>query len=134
VSFQAPPPPPPAPAPPHVVAKAPPIVPAFVPQAESLQFLPPVPLPVPPPVLRPSPPSSGFGRAFERQREEEVAPEESQAFARYHPDDGGLPASFIVGAIVLAALAGATIRGGPRGRGTRAAAAPATASNRSRRP
>jgi hypothetical protein len=130
VSFQ-PPPPPAAPAPaPHVPAKAPPFVPAFVPKPQYLGFLPPVPLPVPPPVLRPSPPSGGFGRAFERQREEEVAPEESQAFARYHPDDGGLPAGFVVGAIVLAALAGATIRGGPRGRGTRAAAAAATASTR----
>jgi hypothetical protein len=131
VSFQPPPPPPPAPVPhapqPH---PAPPFVPAFVPQPDYLQFLPPVPLPVPPPVLRPSPPSGGFGRAFERQREEEVAPEESQAFTRYHPDDGGLPAGFVVGAIVLAALAGATIRGGPRGRGMRAATATVSASNR----
>jgi hypothetical protein len=132
VSFQPPPPPAaPAPAPHAPPAKAPPpFVPAFVPQPEALQFLPPVPLPVPPPVLRPSPPSSGFGRAFERQREEEVAPEESQAFARYRPDDGGFPAAFVVGAIVLAALAGATIRGGPRGRGTRAAAATVTPSTR----
>jgi hypothetical protein len=96
----------------------PPFVPALPPQPASLVFLPPVPLPVPPPAIRPSPPSGGLGRAYqvEEKREEELAPEQSQAFARYHPDGGGLPPGFVVGAIVLAALAGATIRGGPRAR------------------
>lgn len=132
VSFQ-PPPPPPAPAPPAVQPHpVPPFVPAVPLQSPSLVFLPPVPLPVPPPAVRPSPPGGGLGRAYqvEEKREEELAPEESQAFARYHPDDGGLPRGFLIGAIVLAALAGATIRGGPRGRGIRAATAIVTASNR----
>jgi hypothetical protein len=105
-----------------------------LPPAESLSFLPPIPLPVPPPVLRPSPPSGGLGRAFEKQREEEVAPEESQAFARYHPDESGIPPGYVIAAIVLAAFAGAsTIRGGPRGRGTRAAPVTATSTRTRRR-
>jgi hypothetical protein len=138
VSFQ--PPPPPAPAPPVVHARpSPPFVPSPTPQAASLVFLPPVPLPVPPPAVRPSPPSGGLGRAYqvEEKREEEVAPEESQAFARYHPDGGGLPPAFVVGMLVLAALAGATIRGGPRGMpkgGIRAAPVSANTSVRRSRP
>ena len=120
VSFQ--PPAPPVAAVPPPAAKPqpkPPFVESVPPQQESLLFLPPVPLPVPPPAIRPSPPSGGLGRAVEKQREDEVAPEESNAFARYHPDDGGVPAGFVVAMLVLAAFAGATIRGGRRGRGTR---------------
>jgi hypothetical protein len=117
VSFQ--PPPPPAPAPPAVHPKpVPPFVPSVLPSPDSVLFLPPVPLPVPPPAIRPSPPSGGMGRAVEKQREDEVAPEESYSYARYHPDDGGLPPAFLAGALVLAALAGARIYGGRRGRGT----------------
>jgi hypothetical protein len=135
VSFQPPPPPAPTPAPHPAPHPAPLFVPALPPQPASLVFLPPVPLPVPPPAVRPSPPSGGLGRAYqvEEKREEEVAPEESQAFARYHPDNGGLPPAFVIGALLLAALAGATIRGGPRGtprgRGTRRAAPVSVSSN-----
>jgi hypothetical protein len=67
-----------------------------------------------------------MGRAYqvEEKREEEVAPEESSAsFARYQPDGGSLPPAYVLGAILLAALAGATIRGGPRGRSRRVEAA-----------
>ncbi len=82
VSFEPPPPPrgPAPPTPPTAAAK--PFVPVapFIPLGSRLGFLPPVPLPVARRVLRPSPPSGGFGRAFEKQREEEVAPEEMQAF------------------------------------------------------
>ena len=67
-------------------------------------------------MLRPSPPSGGFGRAFEKQREEEVAPEEMQAATRFHHEDQGFPTGYLLGAMVLAALAGATIFGGPRSR------------------
>ena len=81
-------------------------MPAFLPPLEPLGFLPPMPLPVPRRVLRPSPPSGGFGRAFEKQREEEVAPEEMQAFTRFHAEDQGFPAGYLLGALVLAALAG----------------------------
>ena len=112
-----PPPPPaqaPAPTPPTIAAK--PLVPIapFIPLGEPLGFLPPTPLPVPGAVLRPSPPSGGFGRAFEKQREEEVAPEEMQAATRFHHEDQGFPTGYLLGAIVLAALAGTTIFGGPR--------------------
>ena len=131
VSFQPPPPPAPAPAPAPTPHPSPPFVPVLPPQPASLVFLPPVPLPVPPPAIRPSPPSGGLGRAYqvEEKREEELAPEESQAFARYHPDDGGLPPAYVIGAVLLAALAGATIRGGPRGRPTRRAAPVSVSSN-----
>ena len=81
-------------------------MPAFLPPLEPASGLPPVPLPVAPALLRPSPPSGGFGRAFEKQREEEVAPEEMQAFTRYHAEDQGIPAGYLLGALVLAALAG----------------------------
>jgi hypothetical protein len=91
-------------------------------------------LPVPPPAIRPSPPSGGLGRAIEKQREDELAPEEMQAFSRYHADDTGLPTGFVIGAVVLAALAGATIRRGPRGKGTgRAAPVSLTSSQYTRR-
>jgi hypothetical protein len=119
VSFQPPAPPPgQAPAPPPVTAavKAPLGVSPFIPLADPVAFLPPTPLPVPAPVLRPTPPSGGFGRAFEKQREEEVAPEEMQAASRFHHEDQGFPTGYLLAAMVLAALAGATIFGGPRSR------------------
>jgi hypothetical protein len=56
----------------------------------------------------------GRGYQVQKQREEEVAPEEMQAFARYEPDAGALPGGYLLGLIALAALAGATIFGGPR--------------------
>jgi hypothetical protein len=117
VSFD-PPPPPAAQAPgsPPTVAKAIAGVTPFIPLADPLGFLPPTPLPVPAPVLRPTPPSGGFGRAFEKQREEEVAPEEMQAATRFHHEDQGLPTGHLLAVLILAALAGATIFGGPRSR------------------
>jgi hypothetical protein len=87
--------------------------------------VPPVPLPPPPAVLRPSPPSGGMGRVYEEKREEEAAPEESQSFARYHPQDNHLPSGYMIGMLVIAAFAGATIRARPRPRGRRAAVATA---------
>jgi hypothetical protein len=131
VSFQ-PPPPPAAPVPTPVNPPAAVIAPAFLPPLEATSYLPPVPLPVAPALLRPSPPSGGFGRAFEKQREEEVAPEEMQAFSRYHAEDQGMPTGYLMGALVLAALAGASIFGGPRGR-NRVQPAPIYTSSRQRR-
>jgi hypothetical protein len=99
------PPPPPAPAP--VVKPAP--VPKPAPRvALPLAILPIVSLPVtagvpaipPPPAAsfgRPIPPGGAGVRVFEEKREEEAAPEQSQAFARYRPAGSGLPIAGRVG-------------------------------------
>ena len=76
----------------------------------------------PPPAggfARPIPPGGATIRAFEDRREEEAAPEQSQAFSAYHVDahGGGPPlALYLLGAAVLAAAAGASLRLGPRRR------------------
>jgi len=50
----------------------------------------------------------------QRQREEEAAPEESRAFSRYSPaEDSGMP-PYLIGLVLIAALAGAGARGGAR--------------------
>jgi hypothetical protein len=70
-----------------------------------------------------------MGRAYqvEKKREEEVVPEEMQAFTRYHQPDRGPSPAFVLGAIVLASLAGA---GGFRGRRRRPRPRPARATVR----
>jgi hypothetical protein len=109
-------PPPPPPPPPPVPAKVPAHKPALK-VALPLAILPVVALPatsavpaIPPPpagaFARPIPPGGATVRVFEEKREEEAAPEQSQAFARYRPDDYGLP----IGALILLAAAGASIR------------------------
>jgi hypothetical protein len=124
-----PPPPPPAPAPPAPPPANPPNPPTpstFLPPLEPIAYLPPVPLPTPPPAIRPSPPSGGLGRAYqvEEKREEEAAPEESQASARYiHADHHALPPGLVLAVIVFVAFAGASIRGGGRGRARKIEAA-----------
>ncbi|HEY5192707.1 MAG TPA: hypothetical protein VIJ39_02400 [Solirubrobacteraceae bacterium] len=111
-------PPTPAPTPAHVVKVAPKPAPKV---ALPLAILPIVKLPavgpvpaVPPPpaasFARPIPPGGATVRVFEEKREEEAAPEQSQAFARYLPDDYGLP----LGVLVLLAAAGASIGRGRR--------------------
>ena len=54
-----------------------------------------------------------MGRAYqvEERREEEVAPEESQAFSRYRPQDDTIPAAYLVGMLVMAGFAGASLLG-----------------------
>jgi hypothetical protein len=112
----APPPPPPSPAPaPAPLAPPPPppppAAPAKVPApkpapkvALPLAVLPLVTLPatagvpaIPPPpaggFARPIPPGGATVRVFEEKREEEAAPEQSQAFARYRPATPGAPAA-----------------------------------------
>ncbi len=122
VSFVPPPPPvapspEPKPSPRAQFFEAPPLAP------DPSAFLPPTVVPVPPPAIRPSPPSGGMGRAYQYKREEELSPEEQSAFSRYDADQGDFPAGFVFGAIVLAALAGATIFAGPRARDRRVNAA-----------
>jgi hypothetical protein len=114
----APPPPPPAPPAPAPATKPAPKV------AIPLAVLPLVALPtsagvpaIPPPpagtFARPIPPGGATVRAFEEKREEEAAPEQSQAFSRRIPEGYGLP---LLALILLAAAGGATIRFDPHRR------------------
>jgi hypothetical protein len=77
----------------------------------------------PPPAggfARPIPPGGVGVRVFEEKREEEVAPEQSQAYARYEPSDTRVPyGPTLIAAIVLLAAAGAELRNGPRRRARR---------------
>ncbi|HYV16722.1 MAG TPA: hypothetical protein VE972_11960 [Conexibacter sp.] len=111
-----PPPPPPAPRPPapHV---APP--PSFAPLPAAPQAQPPVPVTPPPPVssfARPIPPGGAVVRVFEEKREEEAAPESQSAFSAYHPDEHAPLGAGVLGLALLAALAGAALTLGVRGR------------------
>jgi hypothetical protein len=96
--------------------------------------------PPPPPVVRPLPPGGAPARVYqvEREEEEELATEESQAFSRYGATDRrgeGLPVPpYLLGLVLLAALAGASARGGPGARPDRVRPAPAlTRAERTRR-
>jgi hypothetical protein len=93
----APPPPPPAVA---VAAKPVPkpapkvALPLAILPIVKLPALGPVPAVPPPPAAsfaRPIPPGGATVRVFEEKREEEAAPEQSQAFARYQPAGRGVP-------------------------------------------
>ncbi|HXP99560.1 MAG TPA: hypothetical protein VN845_05795 [Solirubrobacteraceae bacterium] len=105
----APPPPPPAPAAAPVVKVVPKPAPkvalplAILPIA-ALPAVGPVPAVPPPPAAsfaRPIPPGGATVRVFEEKREEEAAPEQSQAFARYSPSTrAGVRALTPVGALV----------------------------------
>ena len=145
-----PPPPPPPPAPagnppidfaPPALALAPPVIAPLLPKP-ALPPVPPVPVPAPapvgvlaipppppPPAIRPLPPGGAPARVYqvEKEEEEEAAPESSQAFSRYEPDDGGLGGGYVLGVVLLAAIAGASVRGNP-GRRDRRPPAPARAS------
>jgi hypothetical protein len=106
----------------------PPIVP-ILPQAPDLARIAAVPPPPPPPVVRPLPPGGVAARVYqvEEKREEEAAIEESQAFARFEQDGGGLP-PYVLALVLLAAVAGASLRAGPGRR-----PAPAETRTRSRK-
>jgi len=118
--------PPPAPVPPPARPPAiPPSPPAafdapLPPGTIDLASVPTIPPPPPPPAIRPLPPGGAPGRVYqvEEKREEEAAPEQSQAFSRYEPDGGGSPTPWLLGLVLIAALAGASVRGsaGPRSR------------------
>jgi len=134
VEFTPPPPPPaappPAPNPPKPLNPPPPPQP-FLPAAAPLAaFVPAVVPPPPPPIVRPLPPGGAPARTYqvEERREEEAATEESQAFSRYDGgarDEGLSVPPYLLGLVLLAALAGASLRGGPGARPERTAPAPA---------
>ncbi len=70
--------------------------------------------------MRPLPPGSAPARSYqvEEKREEEAAIEESKAFSRY---EGGGEGDFVVppylpALVLILALAGASVRGGPGAR------------------
>jgi hypothetical protein len=114
------PPPPPVPNPVHIVPPPPVIPAAFIPLAAgAIAAVPAAILPPPPPVVRPLPPGGAPARTYqvEEKREEEAAIEESQAFSRYEPDDGGSTVSpYLLGLVLIAAIGGAAVRGGPGAR------------------
>jgi hypothetical protein len=137
-------PPPASQAPPPVVPVPPPPAAAAVPAAVVLPFITPgsqanalIPfVPPPPPTpARPTPPSGTSSvQAVEQEEEEEEATESvsNQALA-YHPGDYEPSPAFILGIVLLAAVAGASVRRRPR-RGRRGVrVAPVTVSERSAR-
>jgi hypothetical protein len=131
-SVSPPPPTPPPPPPP------PPIDPFLPLAAVPLALVPAIVPPPPPPIVRPLPPGGAPARTYqvEEKREEEAAIEESQAFSRHESSEGGLATpTYLLGAALILALAGASVRGGPgaRRRG-RAVPSPAiTSIDRNRR-
>jgi hypothetical protein len=136
VNFAPPPPPPLAPAPPSPppppAPNPPPPPPAnpFIPPAAPLfSVVPAIVPPPPPPVVRPLPPGGAPARTYqvEEKREEEAATEESQAFSRHDPAASGPTVPpYLLGLVLIAALAGATVRGGPDAARRRPTPAPAT--------
>jgi hypothetical protein len=96
--------------------------------AASLLAIVPPPLPTP---ARPTPPSGTSpvtSQAVEKEEEEEEAPESvSNKALAYHPNEHEPTAPYILGVIVLAAFAGASIRR-PRRDARTARIAPATLS------
>jgi hypothetical protein len=124
-----------SPAPPAVVHPAAPAPPGFFTQAALPAFVPPfLPPPLPTPA-RPTPPSGTSAvtspvEAAEREEEEEAAPESvsNEAVAYRAPEHEPSPV-YILGIVVLAAFAGATMRGRPgRRRRRELRVAPATIS------
>jgi hypothetical protein len=127
-----PPPPPATPlAAPTPVRITPPPAPPFFVQPTTAAFIPAfVPVPVPTPA-RPTPPTGTSAvtspvEAPEREEEQEAAPESvSNEAVAYHAPEHEPSSAYLLGIILLAAFAGASLRGRP-GRGTRAV--PATIS------
>lgn len=139
-----PPPPPPGAAPPVALALAlpPPPVPRakasplprvqrfdpFLAKLEPLTALAAIAPPPPPSLARPIPPTGGMARVYEEKREEEVATEDSQAFARYE-HTATAPATWsIAGIVLMAALFGVSLPRRRSGADSGAAVAWATVS------
>jgi hypothetical protein len=87
--------------------------------------------------VRPLPPGGAPARTYqvEEKREEEAAIEESQAFSRREGrEEGPAVPAYLLGLVLLAAVAGASVRGGPGARPDRTMPAPAfTRAERNRR-
>jgi hypothetical protein len=98
------------PARPAPLAPQPPVVPPPVPNTQARAGVPGAPPPPAGGFGRPIPPGGAVARVFEEKREEEVAPEQSQAFSAYDADDRAPVPSYLLGVVLLAALAGASIR------------------------
>jgi len=126
VDFTPPPPPaaptpPPTPTPVKVIPPAPLTPGSFLPPiAPLVAAVPAAILPPPPPVVRPLPPGSAPGRSYqvEEKEEEEAAVEESHAFSRYdaREESGSVVPPYLLGLVLIAAIGGATLRGGPGAR------------------
>ncbi len=124
VEFSPPPPPPAVPAPPPASTPPPPNpppppTPFLLPGTPPLGVVPAIVPPPPPPIVRPLPPGGAPARTYqvEEKREEEAAIEESQAFSRYEPGGEGFGVPpYLLGLVLIAALAGAAVRGGPGAR------------------
>jgi hypothetical protein len=116
------PPSPPVPNPPTVIPPAPLAPAAFIPLAPlALAAVPAAVLPPPPPAVRPMPPGGAPARTYqvEDKREEEAALEESKAFSRYegHDEGGGwVVPPCLLALVLIAAVGGASVRGGPGAR------------------
>jgi hypothetical protein len=89
----------------------------FVPPLDPVVTVPVTPPPPAPSLARPIPPTGGMARAPEKQREEEAATEDSQAFARYQPDAPPNITLPFIGLIIIAAFAGSALPRARRGRG-----------------
>jgi hypothetical protein len=131
------PPSPPSPPPPSPPSPPPPPPPVLPPQSPTLAAAVPVIVPPPPPpVVRPLPPGGAPARVYqvEERREEEVAPEESQAFSRREAvGERSSPPYYLLALVLIAVLAGASVRGRPDAR-RRTRAAPAfNSADRTRR-
>jgi hypothetical protein len=139
VALPAPPPPPATATPPAPAVHAPVPAPFFVvqPLAAFVPAILPPPIPTP---ARPTPPSGTSAvtspvEAPEKEEEQEAAPESvSNEAVAYRASEHEPPSAYLIGIIVLAALAGASVRGRPGRRGRGVTVAPATiSSSRSQR-
>ncbi len=113
----------PAVKPPPAIVPPPPLATAVLPPLSAPGLPPTTPPPSYPGVARPIPPGGAVARVFqvEEKREEEVAPEQQSAFARYDArEESRLPGGLIVAMVVVLAASGAAVaRGRPRGGGRR---------------
>ena len=100
----------PPPSPPPAIPFLPLVEPAPTPNSQARPGVPGAPPPPAGGFARPIPPGGAVARVYEEKREEEVAPEASQAFSAYDADDRAPVPQYLLGIAMLAALAGASLR------------------------